>query len=93
MEFLASKMKSEYDKLLSGESEPDEEFMARPSTQRNGLTWRQRFYVLLVSFVSLIVGIVGGGAYQRHYISCSPSDPTVFTPEVPQLIRPYCADP
>jgi len=91
MEFLASKMKSEYDKLLSGESETDEEFMPPQSPQRKGLTWRQRFYFLLVSFVSFAVGIVGGGVYQRHYISSSPSsDQTVFTPEVPQLIRPYC---
>jgi hypothetical protein len=93
MEFPASKMKSEYDKLLSGESETDEEFMARPSPQSKGLTWRQRFFFLLVSSVSLIVGIVGGGAYQRHYISCSPSDPTVFVPEVPQLIKPYSPAP
>ena len=105
MEYLASKMKPEYGKLLSGESESDEEFIASPPSSssssspfRRAMRWRQRFYILLVSLVSLAIGIIGGGTYQRHYhISCDPPslpdmDPAIFNsnPEPPRFIRPYC---
>lgn len=89
-------MKSEYSNLLNGEAESDDEMLTQPVPRPNkSVVWKRRFYFLLTSFLSLGSGLLIGGAYQRHYITC-PSPPlsdgsnTVFDPEVPQLIRPYC---
>lgn len=90
-------MKSEYSNLLNGETESDDEMLAlAPVPPRKGLIWKRRFYFLLTSFVSLGSGLLIGGAYQKHYVSCrsspvlSDGSGTVFDPEVPQLIRPVC---
>ncbi|KAK5657609.1 hypothetical protein OQA88_3188 [Cercophora sp. LCS_1] len=99
MEFLASKLESGYSKVRAAESESDDELLARPPQQRPGLVWRQRFYLLLTSFVSLGTGLLAGAAHQRHYTVCSSpafsdGSHTVFAQDGPtQVIKPYSPAP
>ncbi|KAK4234693.1 hypothetical protein C8A03DRAFT_37529 [Achaetomium macrosporum] len=79
MASLAADEKAEYARIPSQDDCQDEESISQNPPIEHEFKWRQRFYILLVCFISAIAAIIGGGAYKLRTAGSQYSCPILPT--------------